>query len=212
MQFDQAITEIVKRIRKYVDGRIAAVEKMIQPMPDVSAFVTADYLETMMKEQPAPKDGRDGVDGKDGRDALQLEILPSIDPEKSYSRGTYALHKGGLWRSFESTHGMRGWECIVNGIADIQISLGDNLRELTVTVEKSCGKAVEKMCRIPVMIYRDVYKSGESYEQGDCVTWGGAVWVCLKDTDQKPGSASGEWKLAVKAGRNANTPAKKAGE
>ena len=60
---------------------------------------------------------------QDGRDALQLEIQPFIDEGKSYPRGSYATHNGGLWRAYEKTHGMRGWECIVDGVSDVDISM-----------------------------------------------------------------------------------------
>ncbi|MBF2850479.1 portal protein, partial [Escherichia coli] len=77
---------------------------------------------------PVPRDGRDydpdvlqkavldAVSAlpapQDGRDATALEILPAIDDQKSFPRGTYATHQGGLWRAYEKTHGMRGWECL----------------------------------------------------------------------------------------------------
>ncbi len=31
--------------------------------------------------------------------------------------------RGGLWRAYEKTHGMRGWECLVDGVADIDVSM-----------------------------------------------------------------------------------------
>ena len=51
------------------------------------------------------------------------------------------------------------------------------------------------------MLYRGVWKEGDSYERGDCVTWGGSLWHCEKDTTDKP-ETSESWKLAVKRGRD----------
>lgn len=57
--------------------------------------------------------------------------------------------------------------------------------------------------KLPVMIYKNVYQPGASYEQGDVVTWAGAMWHCDKNTDTKPGDGNDNWTLAVKRGRNA---------
>ncbi|EOO1372649.1 phage portal protein, partial [Escherichia coli] len=104
---------------------------------------------------PAPRDGRDydpevlkqavleAVNAlpapQDGRDATALEVLPAIDDQKSFPRGTYATHLGGLWRAYEKTHGMRGWECLVDGVADIDVSMTDE-RLFSVVIRQSSGQ------------------------------------------------------------------------
>ena len=166
-----------------------------EPLPDIVQMV-----KDAVAEMPKPDDGEPGEDGKD---ALQLEILPSINPEKAYARGTYAIHQGGLWRSYQKTTGMKGWECLVDGISDIDITQRDE-RNFTVTAIKSSGEKTEKTFSVPVMIYRDIFKDGEKYFPGDSVTWGGSVWYCNEATGDKPGEdGSKGWKLAVKRGRDA---------
>ncbi|EFX11892.1 putative portal protein-like protein [Escherichia coli O157:H- str. 493-89] len=148
-------------------------------------------LEQMVKEAvshiPVPRDGRDydpdvlqkavldAVSAlpapQDGRDATALEILPAIDDQKSFPRGTYATHQGGLWRAYEKTHGMRGWECLVDGVADIDVSMtGERL--FSVVIRHSSGQRTEKTFSLPVMLYRGVFRAGETYHPGDTVTWG----------------------------------------
>lgn len=161
-------------------------------------------IQQMVKEAvsalPSPKDGDPGEDGKD---ALQLEIMPCIDEEKSYPRGSYAIHHGGLWRSYQKTTGLNGWECLVDGISSIDISQA-NEREFTITAQLASGTKTEKSFSIPVMIYRDIFKDGEKYLPGDSVTWAGSVWYCHAETTDKPGEPSSKgWKLAVKRGRDA---------
>lgn len=166
-----------------------------EPLPDIVQMV-----KDAVAEMPKPDDGEPGENGKD---ALQLEILPSINPEKAYARGTYAIHQGGLWRSYQKTTGMKGWECLVDGISDIDITQRDE-RNFTVTAIKSSGEKTEKTFSVPVMIYRDIFKDGEKYFPGDSVTWGGSVWYCNEATGDKPGEdGSKGWKLAVKRGRDA---------
>lgn len=64
---------------------------------------------------------------------------------------------------------------------------GDRVKEFTVT--------------LPATIYRGVYTTGKTYDKGDLVTWGGSVWHCDNATMSKPDSG-GDWKLAVKQGRD----------
>lgn len=138
---------------------------------------------------------------QDGRDALHLEILPGIDEAKTYPRNTYAKHEGGLWRSFEQTSGMRGWECIVEGLKAVSVTQ-DGDREFSVTLAKSSGAEVVQKFAMPIQIYKGVHRDGEKYDQHDNVTWAGSQWTSTKavNTD-KPGS-SDAWTLVVKAGRN----------
>lgn len=60
---------------------------------------------------------------------------------------------------------------------------------------------IVKEARLPVPIDRGVFKSGETYVAGNCVTWGGSAWICQKDTSEKPGDGDA-WRLAVKKGRD----------
>jgi hypothetical protein len=155
-------------------------------------------------EERSPKDGERGADGKDGapgRDAAQIEILPCIVADKSYPRGTYAKHDGGLWRSFETTEQMRGWECIVDGLADVKIESVD--REFVVSATRSSGAIEVKRVSLPVMLYQGVFKEGREYVGGDTVTWAGSLWHCDHNTADKPGELGSKgWTLAAKRGRD----------
>ncbi|EKA3816212.1 phage portal protein, partial [Escherichia coli] len=209
-------------LQKAVNDAVANI-----PLPADGKSITPDdvhpMLEQMVKEAvshiPVPRDGRDydpdvlqkavldAVSAlpapQDGRDATALEILPAIDDQKSFPRGTYATHQGGLWRAYEKTHGMRGWECLVDGVAGIDVSMtGERL--FSVVVRQSSGQRTEKTFSLPVMLYRGVFRAGETYHPGDTVTWGGSLWHCNSMTGDKPGEAhSSAWTLAAKRGRDA---------
>lgn len=138
---------------------------------------------------------------EDGRDAIDLEILPAIDETKQYARGTYASHRGGLWKSYERTNGLRGWECIVDGIDAVSVTQ-DAVREFSVTLAKSSGAQVVQKFSMPIQVYQGVHQDGKAYDEHDTTTWGGSQWVSKKsDNTDKPGS-SDAWTLVVKAGRN----------
>ncbi|EOQ9322700.1 phage portal protein, partial [Escherichia coli] len=209
-------------LQKAVNDAVANI-----PQPADGKSITPDdvrpMLEQMVKEAvshiPVPRDGRDydpdvlqkavldAVSAlpapQDGRDATALEILPAIDDQKSFPRGTYATHQGGLWRAYEKTHGMRGWECLVDGVADIDVSItGEG--SFSVVIRQSSGQCTEKTFSLPVMLYRGVFRAGETYHPGDTVTWGGSLWHCNSMTGDKPGEAhSSGWTLAAKRGRDA---------
>ena len=137
---------------------------------------------------------------QDGRDAIDLEILPAIDETKQYARGTYAAHDGGLWKSYERTNGMRGWECIVEGLKAVSVTQ-DGDREFSVTLAKSSGHEVVQKFVLPIQIYKGVHRDGEKYDAHDNVTWAGSQWTSTKaENTDKPG-ASDAWTLVVKAGR-----------
>ncbi|MCE2006762.1 phage gp6-like head-tail connector protein [Enterobacter bugandensis] len=214
------VSDAVAAIPAPRDGKSVTPED-VQPM-------IQDLVRNAVAEIPTPKDGKDfdpsmlkqlvqqsvsdavsampaaepGKDGADGRDALTLEVLPFIDEEKSYPRGSYATHNGGLWRAYEKTHGMRGWECLVDGVAGIDIQQSEQ-RSFTLTVNRTSGASETKSFDVPVMIYQGVFKSGQEYLPGDTVTWGGSLWHCDEQTLDKPGeSGSKGWTLAAKRGRD----------
>lgn len=173
------------------NGKDADLE-IIQKMIDAA-------VAEAVKNIPVAKDGDAGVDG---RDALDIEILPEIDQSKCYARGTYAKHKNGLWRSFERTHGLKGWECIVAGIAALEIPETDDPRNISVVAMLSDGQSSSKGFYIPSVIYRGVFTQRD-YAKGDTVSWGGSIWHCDESTSDKPGEPGSKgWTLAVKRGQN----------
>ena len=182
--------------RDGIDGKDGASVSL----EDVQKLIDAEVTKRMALIQ-LPVDGMNGKDGQPGRDAAHIEILPGIDESKSYQRGTYAKHNGGLWRSFEQTFGYKGWECIVDGVANLSIEQ-EGERGFKAIASLSSGTITEKSITMPVSIYRGVWKSG-IYEQGDNVTWGGSQWHCEEATEDKPGEAGSKgWRLSVKCGRN----------
>jgi hypothetical protein len=69
---------------------------------------------------------------------------------------------------------MKGWECIVEGLAGVQVEQSGE-RGLDVALTLSSGAQVRKALALPVMIYRGVFTPGD-YTPGDTVTWGGSLW------------------------------------
>lgn len=179
-----------------VDGKIKDAIASIE----IPQALTADEIRELVDQAVEKRFAQVRVPA-DGRDAADLEILKAIDLEKSYPRNTYARHDGGLWRSFETTDGMRGWECIVAGLKSVEHVYADDGRTVTVKTVMSDGASKETAIPLPTMIYRGVFKDGEQYAEGDTVTWAGSLWHANEATDEKPGSPGVKaWQLAVKRG------------
>ncbi|MBL5825421.1 phage gp6-like head-tail connector protein [Serratia fonticola] len=179
-------------VKSLVAEAVAAIPQPVsQELPDIEKMVTDAVA--ALPSVPVPEDGKD---------ALQLEIQPAIDETKSYPRGTYATHSGGLWRAYQKTTGMKGWECVVDGMSAADIKQTE-ARTFEVSISMASGTVVNKSFCLPVMIYRGVFKNGEGYLPGDTVTWGGSLWHCDDVTTDRPGeNGSKGWTLAAKRGRD----------
>jgi hypothetical protein len=148
------------------------------------------------------RDGRDGKDGRDGtpgRDAAEIDPLPQIEEGKSYPRGVWARHRGGLVRST----GTGGWDVMCNGIAQFSVSQSDiDPRLLNIIATTTDAKGFSAEIRIPFQIYRGIYKSEVAYEQGDTVTWDGSLWHCNANKASGSPGKSQDWQLMAKRGNN----------
>lgn len=187
----------------------------------VDAAAVADMVCTEVKsmvakavaELPPAKDGFNGQDGQDGqpgppgRDAAQLDILPQIDPGKSYARGTWAKWHGGLIYSFRNTDPIKGgesiepsgWEIMVDGVASTD-SYVINERELVVRSVMTSGIVSESKTLLPIMIYRGTFQKESDYVHGDVATWDGSTWHCERPSNGVVPGNGVDWKLMVKRG------------
>lgn len=154
--------------------------------------------------------GEKGAPGADGRDALEIDILPAITGGKSYPRGTYASHRGGVWKALRPTDELAedgdahvaGWACVVRGIDEIAVEAGEDLRTFALGVRMSDGKTVDKVFRQPVIIDRGVYKADRQYEAGDGVTWDGSFSIAQRSVRGEKPNESAAWRMAVRRGNN----------
>lgn len=149
------------------------------------------------------RDGRDGARGEPGRDALQIEPELSIDEKRSYPRGTWASHKGGLWRATKNTQGMEGWTCMVDGVAHVEaIQDPEDPRRIALGMKMASGEVRDWQFAVPFVIDRGVYKDTQAYRTGDGVTWNRGYWIAQRDTGSKPDYDGGDWRLAIKGARD----------
>jgi integrin beta 3 len=81
--------------------------------------------------------------------------------------------------------------------------------ERTITLRFIRGARVSEFPLVlPFPIHRDVWEPGKGYAKGDCVTWGGSIFMATQDAPrEKPEDGSG-WRLIVKRGRDGRDGAK----
>jgi hypothetical protein len=175
------------------DGEDAPAPTAEQIAEAVTAWMVANFT------QPT-----NGKDGNDGKDSTEIEVLPSIDDDKSYPKGTWASYKGGLIKSTRTTSALigkslleAGWDVIVQGVHSVEVHpLADG--EFAVKTMLTGGKDHITKFAVPVMVYKGIWKEG-AYTKGNTVTTGGSLWHCNKDTTDKPGTSEA-WQLCAKKG------------
>lgn len=210
--------EVDLLVEKHIAKLDLKGEKGDSPTPDEISYAVKTYIATIDLK------GEKGDKGDNGLDALKIDILPEIDPIRSYSKNTYASHDGGVWRAYKSTDPLgtkeperQGWELVLRGISAVEVyQLGE--KSVAVKTKMSGGKDFIHKVDLPMMSYKGVWQEGE-FTEGDVVTWGGSAWYCKAKTTAKPGEVvdgQSDWKLAVKKGRdgkdfNPNEPTKSSG-
>lgn len=101
-------------------------------------------------------------------------------------------------RALARTPGPRGADGL--GFDDLAVE-HDGARNFKFVMTKG-EQRKEFAFSVPMMIYRGIYRDGQSYEHGDVATWGGSLWHCNEPTNEKPGDGSKAWSLAAKRGRD----------
>lgn len=154
--------------------------------PDTISLMIIQQVQKAVATIPKPENGRD---------AIAIEILSAIDQEKTYARGTFASHAGGLMRLDAS-----GWQTIVEGVDldGCDCTLDD--RVLSWKMRVSSGRERVWKMNIPFPIHRGVFRAETEYRQWDTVQRSGSVWYCAVDKTLGVPGISADWVLMVKKG------------
>lgn len=165
-----------------------------------------EIVERVLRSMPKPQDGQKGEDGKD---ALDIEPITDLKKSRSYSRGTWASYKGSLIRATRTTDPIKdghpsecGWAVIVEGNSFEDMTVEHDGKRGAVFKWVKGGYERSAKIQIPCVIDAGFFKEGQTYEQGDGVTFGGSYWIAQKATTTKPEVGSQDWRLAVRKGRD----------
>lgn len=160
---------------------------------------------------PGPKGetGAPGNDGKDGKSVSVEDIRGVIEVEVARAlldferRATDTLQRAidRIPKPADGKDGAPGRDGV--GHDDVVETYEDDGRVLVRRYMRE-GAVVREFRHVTTqMVYRGVYKDGKAYQQGDTVSWGGALWHAMKDTNAKPdqpNEASRAWVMAVRRG------------
>jgi hypothetical protein len=204
-----AVAEAISEIPRPTNGRdgkdaepvdldaVAVQAAALIPVPKDGLSVTvadvaplvASEVQKAVSALPVPRDGKDGKDGvgmagvlisKDGGLIVTLSDGTLVDLGGVVGRDGAPGIKGLDGVGFDDLHG----EYDERGHLWIVMAKGENVHRL----------------RVPGHVDRGVYKQGESYLMGEGATWGGSYWIAQRDTTEKPGEGSKDWRLSVKRG------------
>jgi hypothetical protein len=175
-----------------IDRKIAeGIEKAVAAIPRPADGKDADQamidqkiaagIERAVAALPKPVAGRDGLDA--------VEFLRN---EKGHLVCTMS---DGSVKDLGVINGADGF-----GFDDLQAEYDGDRRLVVRFVQGERVKEFEAV--LPVIIDRGVYSPGKSYDRGDAISFGGALWVCQAEKSaEKPGT-NADWRLAVKKGRD----------
>jgi hypothetical protein len=205
-QVDRLYDRIGGALEKALPGLVEAyVREMLPRLADqVVADATAG-VEKAVKDaiaaMPRPQDGRD---------ALEIDVLASIEPRRSYGTGTFASYRGGLLKAVRNTDPLEehanpvdaGWRVIVDGLAEIDCDWIDE-RTMDLVAKSTSGKRVmTTRAAIPGLVYKGVWGRSASYVKGDSVTADGNLWIARRPSEGYEPGKNDCWQLAVRKGRD----------
>lgn len=196
------------KVASEVERVLAGWERPKSVTVEELAPMVAESVQKAVSALPAPKDGcgikellidRDGAlvatmdDGRMknlgavvGRNGTDVDMAAV---ERSIAEKVAAIPK--------PENGKDGF-----ALEHFDVELHEDGRTLILSFTDQEQKFVAEL-GIPTMIYRGVFKEGQTYAKGDTVTWGGSLWHCdVDETTEKPDGPAKHWTLAAKRGRD----------
>jgi hypothetical protein len=221
----EAVDKAVAAAESPLLKRIEALEKR-EPQkgdPGEAGPAGKDGVDGRDGEPGAPGvDGRDGTDGKDGRDgepgATGERGADGVDGKDGAGLAGAVIDRDGVLILTLTTGETKSLGVVVgrdgengrDGASGERGADGFSLRDFDTEFRADDKVLVLKFQSddtlethemfLPYVRDTGVWREGEKYLEGDGVTWGGSFWIAQKDTDTKPDG--GEWRLAVKKGRD----------
>ncbi len=228
-QFAQQVAELIReqvaRATAPLIERLATLEARPEPKDGTSVTVE-DVLPTLLAAIPAPIAGEPGT-------SVQLDqVLAAITPRVDEAIAALPVPKDGVSVSLDDVKGLIESNMAVappalgnneigtlgraldrmptpkdgrdaTSLEDIDLVLAEDGRTLVVRFLAG-DVAREKSIRLATILDRGVFKRGDTYEPGDAVSWGGALWIAQTKTGDSPDDSRDgtPWRLAVKKGRD----------
>lgn len=198
--------KVVEAVKGYIGKALGAIETRLKALEDRSP-------ERGEKGEPGEKgdpgqDGapaKDGVDGQDGTSVTVEDVRPLVESEigkalLDFERRAQDVLLRSVAALPKPADGKDGRDAL--DLEDLGIEVAEDGRTITLSLARGDHR-VERSVKLPTVIDRGVFRDGETYERNDGVTFGGSWWLAQKDAPVgKPDAGNGDWRLAVKKGRD----------
>lgn len=203
------VTEVAALIMKSIqlpkdgkDGRDGTDGQSVDVQEVVRELDAQGIVDAVVARIPIPKDGLNGKDGKDGVGVAGAII--DRNGQLVITKSDGSVQDLGIVVGRDGAQGAPGKDGIPGrdgfGFDDME-SIEDNLR---FGHRFRRGDDVKEFWWNKATLAdfdHEIWKSGMTYPRGAVVTTGGSLFICKKQTNEKPG-LSKDWRLAVKCGRN----------
>lgn len=159
------------------------------------------------------KDGAPGLNGKDGRDGVDGksvtldDVRPMLEAEVSkwaldFERRAAAVLERAIDRMPKARDGVDGKDGR-DGIdwSEFDAYLADDGRTIVVKMGRGETQIVKEL-KTSIPLFRGSWNASETYEKGDCVNWGGNMWIARETVSERP-TKSDAWQMAVRRGADA---------
>lgn len=200
-------------LKTLADGLVEVVKDSVAKS-EVALLATINVVNQRIDQLPSPKQGEPGVKGDPGEDGKSFTVDDAkalIEPEFAkwaldFERRAQDVLQRTIDRMPPAKNGEPGKNGIdAIGFDDLSVE-HDGERSFTVKFD-SGDRCKEFKFSLPVVLDRGYFREGEAFEKGDGVTFGGSYWIAQGVTQTKPEIGNPDWRLAVKKGRDAKTPA-----
>lgn len=220
MNADEAVERIIKAFRDEIEKNTQTVLERVKTLEnkqqltgdDVAGMVETsiaaaeekitkaaqDFVAQEVKKIPHPKNGEDGQDGKS---VTADEVAAAM--EGQFAKWALEFERkadGVLTKAVDRLKQPENGKDAVQ-LDGFEISLDDDGRTMKLSM-KADGREISREVKIPSVIYRGVFRHGEKYEKGDALTYGGSLWIAVKDEAEGVPGTCDDYKLAVKRGRD----------
>lgn len=215
MDVDKIADSIFKRVQERIEIALAPVIERLtaveaKEIPEAAAIIktilAGDELATLVNLEvteavsqiPAPKDGEPGEKGDPGKDGIGLAgALIDRDGNLVVTLANGEAKNLGQVIGKDGEPGKDGMDGI--GFESLEVSFdGENI----VHEYKSATRTVTQKFPIQVMKHIGFWREGMEAKSGNTATDNGSLWLCLKDTNERPSYTAESWTLAARAGRN----------
>lgn len=162
--------------------------------------MVGEAVERAVAALPVARDGKDGADGVNVAGALidrDGELVLTLSNGEVRALGRVVGRDGA--DGTDGANGVRGEAGF--SLDDFDTEMAEDGRTVRFKFVRGDEAEIHEIA-FPAMIYRGVFRDGETYARGDTVTWAGSLWHCDGETSERPGDLSKAWTLAAKRGRD----------